>query len=135
MWCTQIYFDNFTPETEFGCNWQQYYLCCSIATCKIFLCKKFFEAYDQTLISFISITNENKNSEDDSDDIQEPHDSDDDVTVDGDYYFSKNKQNNHVFRNGLYEFLGMFDPPDIENDDISEDNYYNSFAIGVVEDK
>ena len=53
------------------------------------LCKKFLEAYDQTIINFISLTNENKNSEDDSDDsgyLQEPHDSDDDVTVDGDFF-------------------------------------------------
>ena len=56
---------------------------------KICLYKKCFEAYDQTIIKFTSLTNENKNSEDDSDDsdnLQEPHDSDDDVTVDG-YFF------------------------------------------------
>ena len=29
----------------------------------------------------------------------------------------------------------MCDPPDVEPDDISEANYQNSFAIGVVEDK
>ena len=48
--------------------------------------QKIFEAYNQTIINFISLKNENKNSEDDSDDsnnLQEPHSSDDDVTVDG----------------------------------------------------
>ena len=62
----------------------------SVATCNICLCKKYFESHDQTIISFISIKNETKNSEDDSDDsdnLQEPHDSDDDVTVDGDCFF------------------------------------------------
>ena len=29
----------------------------------------------------------------------------------------------------------MCDPPDVEPDDISEANYHNYFAIGVVEDK
>ena len=56
---------------------------------QFFLCKKFFQAYDQTIINFISLTNENKNSEDyydDSGDLQEPHDSDDDVIVDGDLF-------------------------------------------------
>ena len=48
---------------------------------------------------------------------------------------SKNNQYNHLFRNDLYYFLGMFDPPDVEPDDISEANSQNSFAIGVVEDK
>ena len=51
--------------------------------------KKCFEACDQTVINFISLTNENKSSEDDSEDdedLQEPHDSDDDVTVDGDFF-------------------------------------------------
>ena len=43
----------------------------------------------QSLILFI-LKIENKDSEDNSDDsgnLQEPHDSDDDVTVDGDFYF------------------------------------------------
>ena len=105
--------------------------------CKICLYKKCFEAYDQTIIYFISPINKNKSSEDDSDDsedIQQPHDSDDDGTVDGDY-FSKNYQNNHLFRNDSDGFLGICDPPGIEPDDISEDNSQNSFAIGVVEDK
>ena len=51
------------------------------------MCRKFFEAYDQTIINFISLTNENKSCEDNSDDsenLQEPHNSDDDVTFDGD---------------------------------------------------
>ena len=67
---------------------------------KDFLCNKWFEAYDQTIISIISFTNENKNSKDDSDDsddLQDPPDSDDDVTVYG--FFSKNNQNNHVCYN------------------------------------
>ena len=41
-------------------------------------------------MNFISVKNENQNSKDDSDDsndLQEPHDLDDDVTVDGDYFF------------------------------------------------
>ena len=102
------------------------------------MCKKCFEAYDQTIINFISLTNENKNSEDDSDDsedLQESHDSDDDVTVDGYYFGSKNSQNNHVCSNDSYDFLGMCDTPDVEPDDISEANYQNYFAIDVVEDK
>ena len=44
-------------------------------------------------INFISLTNEHKNSEDYSDDsnnLQEPHDSDDDVTVDGDFFYNNN---------------------------------------------
>ena len=55
---------------------------------------KCFEAYDQTIINFISLTNE-KNSEDDSDDfddLQEPRDSDDDVTVDGDFFLRITKK-------------------------------------------
>ena len=51
-----------------------------------FLCEKYFEEYDQIIITLIPVTNEKENSEDDSDDdgnIQEPHDLDDDVTVDG----------------------------------------------------
>ena len=54
------------------------------------MCKKYFAAYDQTIINFISPTDENKNSEDnsnDSDDLQEPHDSDDNGTVDRYYFF------------------------------------------------
>ena len=79
-----------------------------------------------------------KNSKDDSDDsndLQEPHDSDDNVIVNGDYYFYKNKHNNNVCRKDSDDFLGMCDPPDIEYDDISEDNSKNYFLIGVVEDK
>ena len=101
------------------------------------MCKQFFVANDQTIIYFISLTNENKNSEDDSDDsenLQEPHNSDDDVTVDG-YYFSKKNQNNNVCRNDSDDFLGMCDPPDIEPDDILEYHSQNYFTIGVVEDK
>ena len=89
MWCTQNSYDIFTPEKKCGCNGKQKYLCFSIATCNIYFFKKCFEACDQTVINFISLTNENKNSEDDSEDdedLQEPHDSDDDVTVDG-YFF------------------------------------------------
>ena len=111
-------------------------MCCSIATCNICLRKKCFEACYQTIFNLISIANENKNSKensDDSDDLQKTHDSDDDVTVDGDY-FSKNNQNNNVFRNDSDYFLGMCDPPDVEYDDISEANSHNYFAIGVVED-
>ena len=65
-------------------------MCFSIVTRKICLCKKCFEAYYQTIINFISLKNENENSEDDSNDaynLQEPHDSDDDVTIDGDLLF------------------------------------------------
>ena len=29
----------------------------------------------------------------------------------------------------------MYDSPDVEPDDISEDNSQNTFAIGIVEDK
>ena len=64
-------------EKKSGCNRRQLYLCCSIATCNIFLSKEFFEAYDKTIINFISLTNENKNGEDDFNDsknLQEPHD-------------------------------------------------------------
>ena len=121
-----------------GCNWQHQHLCCSITTCYICLCKKLFEAYDQKIINFISLTNKNKNSKDDSDnsdDIKEPHDSDDDVTVDGYYFFSKSNQNNYVWSNDSVDFLGIFDSPDVEPDDISEYNSQNSFAIGVIEDK
>ena len=102
------------------------------------MCKKWFEEYDQNIINFISLTNENKNNEDDSDDsdnIQEPHDSDDDVTVDGGSFFSKNNQNNHVCSNGSDGFLVMCDPPDVELDDLSEAHYGNSFAIDVVGNK
>ena len=50
-------------------------------------------------------------------------------------FVSKNNQNNHVFINYLDGYIGMFDPPDIEPDDISEANSQNYFAVGVVEDK
>ena len=33
------------------------------------------------------------------------------------------------------DFLGIFDQPDIEPDDILEAKYHNSFSIGVVEHK
>ena len=52
-----------------------------------FLCKKCFEAYDQTIIYFIYLTNENETSEDNfenDENLQETYYSDDDVTVDGD---------------------------------------------------
>ena len=80
---------------------RQTYLCCSLARCKICFCKKSFEAHYQTIIDFIYLT-KNKDSKedyDDSDNLEEPHGSNDDVTVDGDYHFSKNNQNNHLFRN------------------------------------
>ena len=65
----------------------------------ICFCNKCFEAYNQTIINFISLTIENKTSKDDSDDyngLQEPHYSDDDVTVYGYDSCSNNNQNNHV---------------------------------------
>ena len=74
------------------------------------MCKKFFEAYDQTILNFISLKNENENYEDNDDDLQEPHDSYDDVAVDGDF-FPRNNQNNCVCRNDLDDF--------VEPDDIS----------------
>ena len=46
-------------KTKCGCNRRQHYFCSSIATCKVCLCKKCFEAYDQKIINFISLTNEN----------------------------------------------------------------------------
>ena len=52
--------------------------------------KKCLEAYNETIINFIYLTKENKNSKDDSDDyenLQEPHYWDDDVSVDGDLFF------------------------------------------------
>ena len=78
-----------------------------------------------------------KNSEDDSDDsdnIQEPHNSDDDVTVDGDF-FSKNNQNNHVWSNDSDDFLVMCDPPYVEADDISEANYQNLLRLVLLKIK
>ena len=102
-----------------------------------FLCEKYFEEYDQIIITFIPVSNEKENSEDDSEDdgnIQEPYDLDDDVTVDG-YFLNINNQKNNVCRNDLDDFFGMFDPPDIEPDDILEAKYHNSFSIGVVEHK
>ena len=68
-------------------------MCCGIATCKVCLWKKCFEAYDQTIINFIYLKNENKNSEDyydNSEYLQKSHYSDDDVTVDE----KKNSENN-----------------------------------------
>ena len=124
-------------KTKCGCNTSQKYFCCSIETCKICLCNKYFEAYDQTIINFISLTNEHENSKDDSDDskdLQEPHDSDDDVTVDRDF-FSKNNQNNHVCSNYWDGFIGTSEPPDVEPYDISEANHQNYSTIGVVKDK
>ena len=50
-------------------------------------------------------------------------------------FFSKNNQNNHVCSNDSDDFLGVCDPPDVETDDISEDNSRNYSEIGVVEDK
>ena len=50
---------------------------------------KYFEAYYKTIIYFISLTNENENIKDysnDDEDLQEPYYSDDDVTIDG-YFF------------------------------------------------
>ena len=69
--------------------WISQLRCLCKASWKVCLCKKLFESYDQTLINFISIINENENSEDNSNDdngLQEPHVSDDDVPVDE--YFS-----------------------------------------------
>ena len=51
------------------------------------------------------------------------------------FVFSRNNQNNNVFRNDLDNFIGMYDPPDVEPDNISEYNSHNYFAIGVFEDK
>ena len=114
------------------------YLCYSIAMCNICLCKKWFEAYVQKIINSVSLKNENKNSEDDSgdsDNLQEHHDSDDDGTVDGDFFPSKNNQNNHVYSSDIDGFIGIFDPTDVEPDDISEENSQKYIAIGVVEEK
>ena len=102
------------------------------------MCKKCFKAYDQNIINFISLTGENKNSDGnsyDDDYLQEPHDSDDDVTVNGDLISLNNRQNNHAFSNELDDFLGMCYPPDVEPDNISESNYHNYLTISVGEDK
>ena len=87
-------------------------------------------------MNFIYITNEKncKDDSDDSNDLQEPHNSDDDVTVDGHYYFYKKEEKN-VNSNDLYDYLGMCDPMDVEPDDISEANYQSSLAFGIVEEK
>ena len=57
------------------------------------------------------------------------------MTVDGDYFFSKNKQNNNICSKYLDDFLEICDRPDVEPDYMSEANYQNYFANGVVEDK
>ena len=49
--------------------------------------------------------------------------------------FSRNSQNNHVCSNDLDKKIGMSEPPDVEYDYVSKDNSWNSFVIGVVEDK
>ena len=90
MRCTKHFFDNFMSEKKCGCIWQQQYLCCSIATYSVCFCKKFFEAYDKTIINFISITNENEDSKVNfvyDKHLQEPHDSDGDVIVEGYFNF------------------------------------------------
>ena len=50
-------------------------------------------------------------------------------------FISENNQNNHVCSNDSDDFLGIYEPPDSEPDDISEANSQYSFAIGVVEEK
>ena len=76
------------PETKYSCNWRQHNLCCSIVTCKICLCKKCLEEYYQKIINSISVTSEinSKDNSDDSNNLQEPRDSDYDVTVDGVFF-------------------------------------------------
>ena len=85
MHYTHNSFDNFTSEKKYNCNWRHQYFCCTISTCNICICKKCFKAYDQNIINYISLTDENENcnnnSEDDND-LQEPYDKDDDVNVD-----------------------------------------------------
>ena len=49
--------------------------------------------------------------------------------------FSKNNQNNNVWRNDSDDFLRRCDPPDVGHDDISGANTQNSFAVGVIEDE
>ena len=125
MWCAQTSFDNLSAEKNGGCNWQHQYLCFRIATWNICVCNTCFEAYDQIIYSFISLTNENKNCKEDSHDsnnLQEPHDSDDNVTADGDF-FSKNDQRKHVWSNDSGDFIGVRDSPDVDHDDISKANY------------
>ena len=54
------------------------------------------------------------------------------MTVDGDFLFFNNSQNNHACRNDLYSFIGMCDPDNVEPHDISKADSQNSFAIGAV---
>ena len=73
------------------------------------------------IISLVSLTDDNENFDKNSDsdnNLQETHDSDDDVTVDGDFIYFNNRQNNHACSNGLDDFLRIFDPPDVETDNI-----------------
>ena len=108
MRCTKKSLIISCQKTKYGCNWRQKYLCCSIATCSVCLCNNFFEAYDKTIINFISITNENEDSKVNSiydKDLQEPHDSDGDVIVDGYFYSLKVTKTNHACSNDLYNFL------------------------------
>ena len=125
-------------KSKCGCNQQHQYFCCNTATCNDYLWKKRLEAYYKTIFNFVSITDENKshdNNFENDKNLQEPHDSDDDDTIDVDLLFSNNSQNNYACSNDLDDFLGMCDPPGVEPDYISESNYHNFFVIGVVEYK
>ena len=134
------------------CNKRQQYLCCSVSSCDVCLCKKCYESYDDNSIHHISFPFNGDNngddnsdgdgdghsdinvSDDDSDGIlEEPYDSDDEATVGGDYLFTQPAARDNS-NNDLEDCLGMCDPPDIEVGDISEDDEsQNSFEIGVID--
>ena len=113
-------------------------ICVVLYRCEMFACSRnVLKDMIKQLFIFFLLQMRKKNSEDDSEDgdyLKEPHNLDDYVTVDGDFYFliiSKTIVHAAMIR----WFLGVCDPLGVEPNDISKSNSQNSFEIGAVEDK
>lgn len=121
------------------CNKCHQHLCCSVLTCNTYVCKKCFEELDEDMNHLISPQEDDGDvtNDDNSDDevLHELYNSDDELTVDGDYLFSNNKRENNNHMDDTEDYLGMCDPPDLDTDEFSEIGSQNSFEIGVVNDE
>ena len=120
-------------KNKCSCEKRKEYLCCSVSSCNVCICKKCFTNYDEDVIKFIGSPDIEEMNEDDSEsENDEQEDSFDEE--DGAYLFEhenneKNKDDN------MDEYLGMADIPDIEIDDISETNSVNSMIMELNTDE
>jgi len=114
------------------CRKRQEYLCCSVLSCEICICKKCFANYDEEEINFISSSNINELDEENSEsEITEQEDSFHEE--DGVYLF-KQEINENNKDDSIDEYLDISDVPDIEIDDNSETSSVNSIIINLNTD-